>query len=102
SPGREGSATPTGVAGAIRFFGPQDPDQRARHLARALVSDIVAYHPDRLERSRAAGTLREEFHDEVLKSWEEYVQQVGEDFARRTDHFRTALNDILAQGAEVF
>lgn len=86
----------------VHFFGPQDPNQRARHLARALVSDIVAYYPDRLERSRAAGTLREEFREEILKSWEEYALQVGADFARETDHFQTALNDILARGEQVF
>lgn len=87
---------------AFRFFGPQDPHQRARHLARALVSDIVAYYPDRLERSRTAGNLREEFREEVLKSWEEFVLQVGAEFARETDHFQMALNDILARGEQVF
>lgn len=89
-------------AGAPHFFGPQDPNQRARHLARALVSDIVAYYPDRLEQSRAAGTLKDEFREEILKSWEEFVLQVGSDFARETDHFRIALNDILAGGEQVF
>lgn len=87
---------------SFRFFGPQDPHQRARHLARALVSDIVAYYPDRIEKSRAEGTLREEFKEEVLKSWEEFVLQVGADFARETNHFQDALNDILAQGEKVF
>jgi len=96
------STTSAPASGAFRFFGPQDPHQRARHLARALVSDIVAYYPDRLEKSRAAGTLREEFREEILKSWEEYVLQVGAEFARETDHFQTALNDILARGEKVF
>jgi hypothetical protein len=86
----------------VHFFGPQDPDQRARHLARALVSDIVAYYPERIERSRAAGTLRDDFREEILKSWEEFVLQVGSDFARETNHFQMALNEILARGAEVF
>ncbi len=92
------SAPTTGV----QFFGPQDPHQRARNLARALVSDIVAYYPDRIERSRAAGTLRDEFREEILKSWEEFVLQVGSEFARETDHFQVALNEILASGAQVF
>jgi predicted Zn finger-like uncharacterized protein len=99
-------ATPTlpeATPGAgVHFFGPQDPDQRARHLARALVSDIVAYYPERIERSRAAGTLRDDFREEILKSWEEFVLQVGSDFARETNHFQMALNEILARGAEVF
>jgi hypothetical protein len=96
-------AAPEATAGAsVHFFGPQDPHQRARHLARALVSDIIAYYPDRIERSRAAGTLKEEFREEILKSWEEFVLQVGSEFARETDHFQAALNEILARGEQVF
>jgi hypothetical protein len=86
----------------VHFFGPQDPHLRARHLARALISDIVAYYPERLERSRADSNVQEEFREEILKSWEEFVLQVGDEFARETEHFQTALNDILARGAETF
>ena len=83
-------------------FGPQDPDTRARRLARALVSDIKVYNPDKWEESRSQGTLRKEFRDEILKSWEEYVEQVGDEMAKRSPFFRDALNDILAGGDRVF
>lgn len=83
-------------------FGPQDPRTRARRLARALVSDIKVYNPDRWEASHAAGTLRTEFRQEILKSWDEFVGQVGEEMAKRTPFFRDALNDILAGGERVF
>lgn len=83
-------------------FGALDPHERARRFARALVSDIAAYHADRLEKSRAAGTLRADFRDEVLKSWEEYVMQVGAEMAHQTTYFRDALNDILGRGEQVF
>lgn len=75
---------------------------RARRLARALVSDIVAYHQDRWEQSLRAGTLREDFREEILKSWEEYVLQVGAEKAHDTPFFRDALNEILAKGRHVF
>lgn len=84
------------------MFGPQDPDTRARRFARALVSDIIAYAGDNVEASRAAGTLKQDFREEILKSWEEYTEQVGVDFAKKTPHFRDALNDILAKGQKVF
>jgi predicted Zn finger-like uncharacterized protein len=87
---------------AAPAFGPQDPDTRARRLARALVSDIKVYNPDKWEESRAEGTLRKEFRDEILKSWEEYVEQVGDDMAKKSPYFRDALNDILAGGDRVF
>jgi len=83
-------------------FASTDPQARAKRLARALVSDIVVYHPERRDRSRREGTLRQEFREEIRKSWDEYVGQVGVSFARETPFFRDALNDILAGGERVF
>ncbi len=82
--------------------GARDPNVRAERLARALVSDIVAYHPERRDRSLADGTLRTEFRDEIMKSWDEYVAQVGSTVAKSTPFFRDALNKILAKGQNVF
>lgn len=83
-------------------LGTRDPGARAERLARALVSDIVAYNPERRDRSLADGSLRAEFREEILKSWEEYVAQVGDSVARSTPYFRDALNRILAQGQQLF
>ena len=83
-------------------FGSRDPDSRARRLARALVSDIVVYHPDRRDRSLRAGTLRQEFREEIRKSWDEYASQVGGQIARDTRYFQDALNEILAEGNRLF
>jgi hypothetical protein len=46
----------------------QDPAQKARRLARALVSDIVVYHPAKRQEGLRDGTLKELFEDEVRKS----------------------------------
>lgn len=97
-PGRSPAETGTGPSPFLN----RNPDERAERLARALVSDIVAYYPDRRERSLAEGTLRTEFRDEIMKSWEEYVAQVGDGVARSTPFFRDALNAILADGQELF
>jgi hypothetical protein len=83
-------------------FGSRDPNARAQRIARALVSDIVAYHGKRRDQFLAAGTLRTEFRDEIMKSWEEYVAQVGLDMAKSTPYFRDALNAILANGQNIF
>jgi predicted Zn finger-like uncharacterized protein len=93
---------PGGTPSRVPVFGSKDPAARAQRIARALVSDIVAYHPKRHEESLSAGTLRADFRDEIMKSWEEYVAQVGLDIAKSTPHFRNALNDILAKGQAVF
>jgi hypothetical protein len=79
-----------------------DPGQKARRLARALVSDLIAYHPQKREEGLRAGTLKQLFREEIRKSWEEYVEQVGTQVAESTPHFQDALNDLLAGGRKVF
>jgi predicted Zn finger-like uncharacterized protein len=83
-------------------FGHRDPKDKARRLARVLVSDMIVYHRDRHERSLAAGTLKEEFQEEIQKSWDEYVEQVGGELAASTPYFTEALNEILARGEQIF
>ena len=48
------------------------------------------------------GTLKEIFREEVKKSHEEYVLQVGEQLAESTTFFKDALNEILAGGQRLF
>jgi hypothetical protein len=62
----------------------------------------VAYHPARREKSLGDGTLRTEFREEIMKSWDEYVAQVGMNMAKSTPYFRDALNKILAKGQQLF
>ena len=97
--GQEGAA-PAPLVDAP--FGTRDPQARARRLARALVSDIVAYHPERRQRSLRQGTIRHDFREEIRKSWDEYVAQVGNEMARDTAYFQEALNEILAGGTRLF
>ena len=78
------------------------PELRARRLARALVSDLVAYNPQKREQGLRDGTLRQLFREEIRKSWDEYVDQVGATVAESTPHFQDALNDVLAGGRRVF
>ena len=83
-------------------FGKRDPHEKAQRLARVLVSDMIMYNPERHDRALSAGTLKDDFDDEIKKSWEEYVDQVGDEIARSTPYFTDALNDILARGDQVF
>jgi predicted Zn finger-like uncharacterized protein len=92
-----GAETPTKPS-----FLNQDPSIRAQRLARALISDIVAYNGEKRDQMLAAGALKSEFREEIRKSWEEYVAQVGLDLARTTPYFRDALNELLAKGQRIF
>jgi predicted Zn finger-like uncharacterized protein len=101
------AAQPAGAPDAghrrpINPFLTRDPALRAKRLARALVSDIVAYHPARHAEGLRDGSLKTLFRDEIKKSYEEYVDQVGRDFAGTTTHFQDALNDVLASGRKLF
>ncbi|MEX2527371.1 MAG: hypothetical protein WEA09_07005 [Gemmatimonadota bacterium] len=86
----------------VNPFARRDPHDRARRLARVLASDIVSYYGQRYTRALAAGTLKEEFEEEVQKSWSEYVDQVGLEMAESNSYFQEALNEVLARGERVF
>lgn len=83
-------------------FGNRSPEEKAQRLARVLVSDMITYNPTMYETALARGSLKEDFADEIEKSWEEYVEQVGEELANSTSYWTEALNDILAKGEQTF
>jgi predicted Zn finger-like uncharacterized protein len=97
------SATgPTAARTPINPFLANDPHAKAKRLARALVSDLVTYFPQKRQDGLRDGTLKQLFKDEIQKSYEEYVAQIGREFAETTPHFQEALNDLLAGGQKVF
>jgi hypothetical protein len=96
---------PGGPATGARPINPflaNDPNAKAKRLARALISDLISYFPKKKDEGIANGTLRELFKEEIKKSYEEFVGQIGKEFAETTTHFTDALNDILANGQKVF
>jgi hypothetical protein len=100
--GAAAGAAPGADRRPINPFLANDPNQKARRLARALVSDMVTYLPQKREEGLRNGTLKALFREEIKKSYEEYVEQIGREFAETTSHFQDALNDILAGGKKVF
>ncbi|HET9150415.1 MAG TPA: hypothetical protein VFN83_01745 [Gemmatimonadales bacterium] len=104
--GRPAAAPPATPAAeprrTVNPFLSQDPSQKARRLARALISDMVVYHPAKRREGLRDGSLKTLFDEEIKKSWEEYVDQVGREIAEGTAHFKDALNEILADGRQIF
>lgn len=98
---RESGVTP-GRKTPINPFLANDPNARARRLARALISDLITYFPAKRDEGLRDGTLKDLFKEEIKKSYQEYSDQVGKEFADSTDHFRNALNEILAGGNQIF
>jgi predicted Zn finger-like uncharacterized protein len=108
-----GGATPFGVRATppagqnaprrpINPFLANDPNAKARRLARALISDMITYFPEKREEGLRTGALKQMFEEEITKSYGEYVEQVGREFAEGTPHFQDALNEILAGGRKLF
>lgn len=99
-------ARPPAATGAdrrrINPFLSQDPEAKARRLARALISDMVVYHPAKRREGLQGGSLKALFQEEIRKSWDEYVDQVGLRMAESTPFFHDALNEILADGKVLF
>jgi hypothetical protein len=100
-PARASSAAPGGKP-PINPFLANDPNAKARRLARALISDLITYFPAKRDEGIRDGTLKELFKEEIKKSYQEYSDQVGKEFAESTEHFKNALNEILAGGNQIF
>ena len=84
-PAAAAAGTPTPARPPINPFLANDPNAKAKRLARALVSDIVAYFPAEAGGGLRDGTLKQLFREEIKKSYEEYVEQVGREFAETHD-----------------
>jgi hypothetical protein len=105
APQAPATAVPAGTPPSrppINPFLANDPNAKARRLARALVSDLITYFPEKRVEGMRDGTLKQLFREEIKKSYEEYVDHVGKEFADSSTHFQEALNDILAGGQKMF
>lgn len=94
---RSKPAKPKGKAG-----GGGGKKDRAKRLARVLVSDILIYHREKRDKALADGNLMTVMGDEIKKSWELYKEKIGAEVANSTNYFKEALNEILADGQEIF
>ncbi|MFM8781786.1 MAG: hypothetical protein ACKOFO_10055 [Gemmatimonadota bacterium] len=99
---RPSAAVPTPIAVTRPPVLRATPHERAQRLARALVSDLIAYHPGRREAAQAAGPLRIAFREEIAQSYAVYVAEVGREMAEGTSYFQEALNEMVAQGRALF
>jgi predicted Zn finger-like uncharacterized protein len=76
--------------------------ERAQRLARVFVSDILVYNKEKRDRSLADGDLITVLGPEIKKAWEAYKEKIGSEVTESSEYFRTALNEILADGQQVF
>lgn len=72
----------------------RDPG-RAERLARAVVSDVRAYHPQRVRRGIEEDDLFERLRPEIEEARAWFEERVDPDVARKTKAFDRALVDVL-------
>ncbi|KPJ59990.1 MAG: hypothetical protein AMJ46_08600 [Latescibacteria bacterium DG_63] len=86
--------------GAAGFpLGAEEEDPRT--LARALVSDILFYNRKERDEGLAEDKILAYLGKEIARSWEIYKERIGIEKAIETDHFREAVNEILADGKKI-
>ena len=98
----EVAAPAASPAGRSSGRGGKSAEDRAKRLARVLVSDILWYNRERRDAALRDGTLMTSLGEEIKKSWELYKEKVGPEAAHSTNYFKEALNEILANGQQVF
>jgi predicted Zn finger-like uncharacterized protein len=77
-------------------------EERARRLARVLVSDILCYNREKRDQALIDDNLMTVLGEEIKKSWELYKEKIGPEMANSTGYFKEALNEILADGQKIF
>ena len=102
TPAASGPQAAPAAAPSRSSRGGKSAEDRAKRLARVLVSDILWYNRDRRDAALRDGTLVTSLGEEIKKSWELYKEKVGPEAAHSTNYFKEALNEILADGQQVF
>lgn len=73
-----------------------DPE-RARRKARAIVSDILVYNPDKLKEGIENDNLFDVLAEAIEEGRELYNSQVHPDLLAKTNFYNQALVDVLVK-----
>ena len=77
---------------------PKDPHERAKRLARLIMSDIVMYHRDTIVEGIKNDTLFQVLAEEFAEGRRYYEKHVDPAVAGEADYFSQAIVDILVKG----
>ncbi|MBN2055723.1 hypothetical protein JW905_12410 [bacterium] len=72
--------------------------ERARRLARTIITDIMIYNQDTLDIARSQRSIAKLLAQEITRGKKLYEEKVGPQIAKSTDYFDKGLIDILAEG----
>ena len=73
-----------------------DPE-RARRKARAIVSDVLVYNPDKLKEGIENDSLFEVLEDAIEEGRELYTSQIHPDLLAKSNFYNHAIVDMLVK-----
>jgi hypothetical protein len=88
-------ASPVRGAGAPSAPAPIVDPERALRLARAILSDVMLYHPDKVRAGLLADDLFERMRPELDEARAYFLERVDAEVAARTNAFGRALVYVL-------
>jgi len=77
---------------------PKSPQERARRLARLIVSDLILYNQEKIVEGIRNDTLFELLEPELREARAYYEKSVEPEVRAETDYFNQAVVDILVKG----
>ena len=76
----------------------RDPHERARRLARLIVSDIIIYNQDKILEGIKEDTLFDLLKEDIEVGRAYYEKNIDPAVAQSANYFNQALVDILVKG----
>ncbi len=76
----------------------KDPHERAKRLARLIVSDIILYNQEKITEGIKNDTLFEVLENVLAEARRYYEKNVDPAVAAQADYFNLAVVDILVKG----
>ena len=74
-----------------------DAPDRARRLARTIVSDIALYNKEEIKRGIENDTLFEDLAEELERGRKLYSSRVAPELQKKTNFFNQAIVDVLVK-----
>ncbi|MBI3988004.1 MAG: hypothetical protein HY347_00155 [candidate division NC10 bacterium] len=76
----------------------KDPHERAKRLARLIVSDLILYNQQKILEGITNDSLFDLLKDEIQKGREYYEKNVDPGVLQQTNYFNETLVDMLLKG----
>lgn len=76
----------------------KDPHERAKRLARLIISDIVLYNQEKVVEGIKNDTLFQILEGELTEGRKYYDKNVDSAVASQADYFNLAIVDVLVKG----